>query len=83
DNPCAAPLRAALDRLDPDGGGTHLMSLHAIAGEEGGDAHLVFEFTSDGSERRALERIVAAIGPELEAIFSLVPDWSDQIGLLD
>ncbi|HEU0098106.1 MAG TPA: hypothetical protein VFQ67_04950 [Allosphingosinicella sp.] len=82
-NPAHDRLREALDRLDPDGGGTHFMSLHAIPGPDGGDAHLVFEFTADGSERRALERIVAAIGPELEPIFRRVPDWSDNVGLLD
>ncbi|HET9639079.1 MAG TPA: hypothetical protein VFP12_07720 [Allosphingosinicella sp.] len=82
-NPADGKLRKALDRLDEDGGGTHFMSLHAIPGPDGGDAHLVFEFTADGSERRALERIVAAIGPELEPIFRRVSDWSDTVGLLD
>ncbi len=82
-NPADGRLKAALDRLDPDGGGTHFMSLHAIPGPEGGDAHLVFEFTADGGERRACERIVAAIGPDLEPIFRRVADWSDTIGLLD
>ncbi|MEA3036923.1 MAG: hypothetical protein QOH04_2700 [Sphingomonadales bacterium] len=80
-NPAAGPLRAALDTLDADGGGTHFMSLHAIPGEDDGDAHLVFEFTADGSEKRALERIVAAIGAELEPIFERVRDWRG--GLLD
>jgi hypothetical protein len=82
-NPADGRLRKALDRLDPDGGGTHFMSLHAIPGPDGGDAHLVLEFTADGSERRALERIVAAIAPDLEPIFRKVPDWSDNVGLLD
>lgn len=82
-NPADGQLKAALDRLDPDGGGTHFMSLHAIPGPEGGDAHLVFEFTADGGERRACERIVAAIGPDLEPIFRRVADWSETIGLLD
>jgi len=82
-NPADGRIREALDRLDPDGGGTHFMSLHAIPGPDGGDAHLVFEFTADGSERRALERIVAAIGDDLEPIFRKVSDWSDNVGLLD
>ena len=60
-NPASDPIRAALDTLDEDGSGTHFMSLHAFpAGEGGDDAHLVFEFTADGSEDKALERIVAA-----------------------
>ncbi|HEX9966145.1 MAG TPA: hypothetical protein VGB04_14300 [Allosphingosinicella sp.] len=82
-NPADARLREALDRLDADGGGTHFMSLHAIPGPNRGDSHLVLEFTADGGERRALERIVAAIGPDLESIFRRVPDWSDNVGLLD
>ncbi|MET1110662.1 MAG: hypothetical protein ABWX67_03955, partial [Allosphingosinicella sp.] len=82
-NPADGRLREALDRLDADGGGTHFMSLHAIPGPDGGDAHLVFEFTADGGERRALERIVAAIGADLEPIFRRVSDWSDNVGLLD
>lgn len=83
-NPAEARIGEALDRLDPDGGGTHFMSLHAITGPGGGHAaHLVLEFTADGSERRALERIVAAIGTELEPIFRQVPDWSDNVALLD
>jgi deferrochelatase/peroxidase EfeB len=82
-NPAREALREALDRLDPDGSGTHFMSLHAIPGPHGGDAHLVFEFTADGGERRALERIVEAIGADLEPIFRKVPDWSDNVGLLD
>lgn len=82
-NPARGKLREALDRLDPDGGGTHFMSFHAIPGPDGGDAHLVLEFTADGGERRALERIVEAIGPDLEPIFRRVSDWSDNVGLLD
>jgi deferrochelatase/peroxidase EfeB len=75
-NPAAPELRAALDRLDPDGGGTHFMSLHALPGEDSGDeAHLVFEFTADGGERRAIERIVEAIGADLEPIFARARDW--------
>jgi deferrochelatase/peroxidase EfeB len=82
-NPADGRLREALDRLDADGGGTHFMSLHAIPGPDGGDAHLVFEFTADGSERWAIERIVEAIGPDLESIFRRVSDWSDNVGLAD
>ena len=43
----------------------------------------MFEFTADGSERRALERIVAAIGAELEPIFAAAPRLGRDVGLLD
>jgi deferrochelatase/peroxidase EfeB len=82
-NPPRPELKQALDQLDPDGGGTHFMSLHAIPGEPGGEAHLVFELTADGGDRRALERIVEAIGEDLEPIFRRVRDWDGAIGLLD
>jgi len=82
-NPCNDTVRAALDRLDPDGCGTHFMSLHAIAsGGDEEDGHLVLEFTADGAVPRALERIVAAIGPALSAIFAHARDWRDNVGLI-
>ncbi|MEA3063845.1 MAG: hypothetical protein QOJ27_273 [Sphingomonadales bacterium] len=74
-NPAEDSVRAALDITDADGRGTHFMSLHAIAGDGREDAHLVFEFTADGTERRAIERIVAAIGARLEPIFARALDW--------
>ncbi len=81
-NPCRDDVRTALGALDEDGGGTHFMSLNAIAGGSGEDAHLVMEFTGDGSEARAIERIFAAIGPELEPIFARATDWRPNVGLL-
>jgi deferrochelatase/peroxidase EfeB len=81
-NPCGSPLRDALDRLDPDGGGTHFMSLHAIAGRDGEDGHLVFEFTADGDPATALKRIGAAIGAELLPVFATARDWRDNVGLV-
>lgn len=78
-NPARPELKEALDRLDPDGGGTHFMSLHAIPGEPGGEAHLVFELTADGGDRRALERIVEAIGEDLERVFRRVRDWDGNL----
>ena len=81
-NPAADPIRDALRALDPDGGGTHFVSLHAISAGTDEVAHLVLEFTGDGNEARALERIYAAIGPELEPIFAHARDWRGQVGLL-
>jgi deferrochelatase/peroxidase EfeB len=82
-NPAEDPVRAALDITDADGSGTHFMSLHAIAGADREDAHLVFEFTADGTERRAIERIVAAIGARLEPIFAKALDWRPGTRLVD
>jgi deferrochelatase/peroxidase EfeB len=81
-NPCGSAPRDTLDRLDPDGGGTHFMSLHAVAGNDGEDGHLVFEFTADGDSAAALKRIGAAIGPDLAPIFAMARDWRDNIGLV-
>ena len=53
-NPARDDLRAALGGLDEDGGGTHFISLHAFRAGTGETAHLVMEFTGDGSEARAI-----------------------------
>jgi deferrochelatase/peroxidase EfeB len=82
-NPAGDSLRAALDVTDADGRGTHFMSLHAIAGVGREDAHLVLEFTADGTERRAIERIAAAVGDRLEPIFARALDWRRGTGLAD
>ena len=82
-NPAEDSVRSALDITDADGRGTHFMSLHAIAGEGREDAHLVLEFTADGTERRAIERILAAIGGRLEPIFAKACDWRRGTRLID
>ncbi|MBV8687529.1 MAG: hypothetical protein JOZ90_13475 [Alphaproteobacteria bacterium] len=82
-NPCAADLAAALEAAESDGRGTHFMSLHAIREGGGGRAHLVFEFTADGGEKEAVDRIVRAAGPRLEPIFAKARDWRGNIGLAD
>ena len=83
-NPCwrQDAVKEALEPLDEDGGGTHFVSLHAIPAGTDETAHLVLEFTGDGSQARALERIFAAIGPQLETIFSKATDWRSNVGLL-
>lgn len=81
-NPCTPTIAAALDKVDPSGGGTHFMSLHAIAGEDGADGHLVLEFTADGDAATAIGRLDAAIRVELTSVFSLARDWRDNVGLL-
>jgi deferrochelatase/peroxidase EfeB len=87
-NPCRdhdGDLAEALDRLDADGGGTHFMSLHALPGDAQSGAqsegHLILEFTADGSEDRALERIAAAMDGALGPIFAKARDWRPGVGL--
>src|SRR5882724_10685951 len=75
-NPAQEQIRAALDRLDDDGAGTHFTSLHAIRSADGNRAYIVFEFSADGAEDRALARIVAGIGEFLRPVFMLASDWS-------
>ncbi|HEX8192320.1 MAG TPA: hypothetical protein VF552_05420 [Allosphingosinicella sp.] len=87
-NPPNPRIKAALDAaLDPDGAGTHFMSMHAIpdGGDAGsgdaGAASIVFEFTADGGADRAVERIAAAIGPDIQPIFERARDWRGNVGL--
>jgi deferrochelatase/peroxidase EfeB len=80
-NPCNDTVREALDRIDPEGAGIHFMSLHAIAGDEGEDGHLVFEFTADGDREAALRRIDTAVGADLTPVFAMARDWRDNVGL--
>lgn len=75
-NPASPALRTALDKTDGDAG-THFASLHAIKSVDGARAHIVFEFSADGSEAEALKRIVVAIGAELRSVFMLADDWRD------
>ena len=77
DNPANPAVAAALDRLDENGSGTHFASLHALPSFTAGRAHLILEFSGDGTEAEGIARIVAAIGPELATIFALAPDWHD------
>lgn len=81
-NPCNDAVRDALDRIDEKGCGTHFMSLHAIAGDDGEDGHLVFEFTADGDRAAALKRIDAAIGADLKRAFAMARDWRDNVSLV-
>ena len=75
-NPARADLKAALDAaIDPDGSGTHFASLHALPSFTAGRAHLILEFSSDGSPARAIARLVGAIGAQLQPVFALASDW--------
>ncbi|HEX8366881.1 MAG TPA: hypothetical protein VF603_16495 [Allosphingosinicella sp.] len=81
ENPANESIQARLDVTDPDGGGTHFMSLHAIPNGHDGTASIVMEFTADGTSDRAVERIAAAIGPELTRIFERARDWRGNVAL--
>nr|MDP8994918.1 hypothetical protein [Pseudomonadota bacterium] len=81
-NPANEEIEKALDRTDPDGGGTHFMSVHAIPdGDGGGGGHIILELTADGDEARAVARIVEAIGPDLERLFAHARDWRDNVDI--
>ena len=74
-NPVDQALRAKLTVLDAQGRGIHFMSMHALAGDDGKDGHILFEFTADGDAESALRQVVGAIGTDLAKIFALARDW--------
>lgn len=81
-NPPEARIRAALDAaIDADGKATHFMSINIFPDGKDGQASIVFEFTADGPFDKAVERIAAAIGPELRPIFSKARDWRGNVDL--
>src|SRR5882724_11245330 len=74
-NPVDEVVRAKLTVLDAQGRGIHFISLHALAGDDGKDGHILFEFTADGDAESALHQVVNAIGTDLAKIFALARDW--------
>ena len=76
-NPAAEHIQSALDRTDDDGAGTHFASLHAIRSVDGARGYILFEFSADGAEDRALARIVSALGDSLPPIFAFASDWQE------
>ena len=74
-NPASAALASALDKTDPDGSGTHFASFHALPSFTAGHAHLVLEFSADGTPEQAIARLVNAIGAQLQPVFALASDW--------
>ncbi len=81
-NPARPDIAAALDRLDGEDG-THFASLHAVRSKEPGRAYLAFEFSADGSEDAAIDRIARAIGDDLQSVLSLATDWRDGRAVAD
>ncbi len=76
-NPATADIQAKLNDRKGGDAGVHFMSLHAFASTTAGLAHIVFEFSADGDENRAIGQIAAAIGPELASVFRFAKDWRD------
>lgn len=75
-NPACADLKAALDAaLDDDGSATHFASFHALPSFTAGRAHLLLEFSADGTPAQAIARLVGAIGAHLQPVFALAKDW--------
>ena len=74
-NPADPKIKTALDALDGDGQGTHFASLHAFRSQDGQRGYLALEFSADGTEDAALERIARAIGDRLQPVFMLAADW--------
>lgn len=73
-NPPREDIRQALDRLEGNEG-THFCSLHAVRSRDLVTAYLAFEFSADGTEDAATDRIARAIGDDLKSVFSLASDW--------
>ncbi len=75
-NPASDAIRAKLDTRTSDAG-VHFMSLHALPSGTPNRAHLIFEFSADGDQARAIAQIAHAIAPELTSVFALASDWRD------
>ena len=75
-NPVRDDLKAALDAaIGTDGSATHFASLHALPSFTAGRAHLILEFSADGTPAQAIARLADAIGTHLQPIFALANDW--------
>jgi len=76
-NPAREDIRAALDKHEDGEHGTHFASLHAFRSQDGKRAYIAFEFSADGPEDEALERIDRQIGEYLRPVFMQANDWKD------
>ncbi len=76
-NPAGPTIAAALSTLTEAGEGVHFASLHALASTDPDSPRgsLVLEFSSDGVEAVAIDRLVALIGGPLTAVFARASDW--------
>jgi deferrochelatase/peroxidase EfeB len=53
----------------------HFASLHALAGSDGRQGHLVLEFSADGTEEFVLRELAARAGALLAPFFEVATDW--------
>ncbi len=74
-NPASSAAASALNRLEGDSG-VHFMSLHAIAPTDprSATAHIVLEFSADGSVDQAVAFVTSRLGDRLAPIFALSSD---------
>jgi deferrochelatase/peroxidase EfeB len=73
-NPARPEIRRRIEATEGAEDGIHFMSLHAIPAGDGTKAHIILEFTADGAEEPAIDRIVEAIETELAPVFDKATD---------
>lgn len=66
-NPARKEIRAALDAIEA----VHFMSITVVRGAPATRAHLVVEFSADGTSGSAIEQIEKAIGPQLLEVLAV------------
>jgi deferrochelatase/peroxidase EfeB len=75
-NPANDDIRKRLDVLKGDNG-THFASMHAIRSQDSQHGWLVLEFSADGDDDEALDRVISAMEERLRTLFTLASDWTD------
>src|SRR3954449_4142215 len=76
-NPAIGTIRTALQPDPATGEGIHFASMHAFRSRHSDEGYLLLEISADGTEASAVDRLVAAIGPEVRRIFLMASDWRD------
>src|SRR4051794_3866090 len=74
-NPGIGTIRTALQPDPATGEGIHFASMHAFQSQHSDEGYLLLEISADGTEASAVDRLVAAIGPEVRRIFLMASDW--------
>src|SRR5215472_17358922 len=76
-NPARQNIRDALALKPGETDGVHFASLHAIRSCDGTRGYIVFEFSADGAEDAAADRVFVALEPMCRGVFAMSSDWSD------